>query len=300
MRAPARPDNATSRTLIVSADDFGLSLEVNEAIERAHRDGILRAASLMVGAPQTADAISRAQRLPDLRVGLHLVLVNGKPVLPPDRVPALVDADGNFPTDLGRAGVRYFFFADARRQLEEEIRAQFEAFARTGLPLDHVNAQNHMHVHPTILSLIIKVGPQYGMRSVRIPREPFFASWEATHDDLWPRFANAFFLWPWLSLMQARLKRAGLTTNDYVFGMNDSGRMTSTRVLALLAHLPRGISEMYFHPASGPWAQIDPAIEGYDFAGELGALTSPEVAARLEEEGLVPMAFSDVTQRHAA
>ncbi|MBV8726981.1 MAG: hopanoid biosynthesis-associated protein HpnK [Candidatus Eremiobacteraeota bacterium] len=300
MRALARPANATDRILIVSADDFGLSREVNEAIEQAHRDGILRAASLMVAAPHTADAIERARRLPSLRVGLHLVLVNGRPVLPASELPDLVDSNGCFPTDLGKAGVRYFFRSGARRQLEAEIRAQFEAFARVGLPLDHVNAQNHMHVHPTILGLVLKVGPQYGMRAVRVPREPFFASWRAAHADLWPRFANAFFLWPWLTLMQARLNAAGMRTNDFVFGMNDSGRMNADRVLKLLRNLPPGVSEMYFHPATKAWPDIDPLIQRYAFADELAALIDPEVAQKLQRLGVVPNAFTDVVEQHAA
>ena len=69
-----------AKQLIVSADDYGLSLEVNEAVERAHRNGILRSASLMVAAPATQDAIARAHALPTLRVELHLVLVNGRPI----------------------------------------------------------------------------------------------------------------------------------------------------------------------------------------------------------------------------
>ncbi len=267
-----------TKQLIVSADDYGLSAEVNEAVERAHRDGILRAASLMVGAPAAPDAIRRARALPTLRVGLHVVVVNGRPLLSPDRVRPLVDGDGNFPTDLAAAGIRYFFDPGARRALEAEIRAQFDAFARTGLPLDHVNAQNHMHVHPTVLGIIIKVGAGYGMRAVRVPREP----------------GGAAFLTPWLALMRARLHRAGITTNDAVLGIRDSGHMTRARVLELLDALPPGISEMYFHPATGAWPGIDPQIAAYDFAGELDALVSPEVSAKLTAIGIAPRAYSDL------
>ncbi|HTV91611.1 MAG TPA: hopanoid biosynthesis-associated protein HpnK [Verrucomicrobiae bacterium] len=267
-----------TKQLIVSADDYGLSAEVNEAVERAHRDGILRAASLMVAAPAAQDAIRRARALPTLRVGLHVVVVNGRPLLPPDRVRPLVDDDGNFPTDLAAAGIRYFFDPRARRALEAEIRAQFDAFARTGLPLDHVNAQNHMHVHPTVLGIIIKVGAAYGMRAVRVPREP----------------GGAAFLTPWLALMRARLHRAGIATNDAVLGIRDSGHMTRARVLELLDTLPPGISEMYFHPATGPWPGIDPQIAAYDFSGELDALVSPEVSAKLAAIGVDPRAYSDL------
>jgi chitin disaccharide deacetylase len=265
--------------LIVSADDFGLSEEVNEAVERAHRDGILRAASLMVAAPAAPDAIARARALPGLRVGLHVVVVNGQPLLPRDRVRPLVDANGNFSSHLVAAGIRYFFDPRARRALEAEIRAQFEAFARTGLLLDHVNAQNHMHVHPTILSIIIKVGADYGVRAVRVPQEP----------------GGAAFLTPWLALMRGRLHRAGIVTNDVVLGIRDSGHMTRARVLELLDTLPPGISEMYFHPATGPWPGIDPQIADYDFAGELDALVSPEVRAKLAAIGVDPRAYSDLT-----
>jgi len=254
----------------------------------------------MVAAPATQDAVARASRLPSLRVGLHLVLVNGRPALPPSRIPDLVDERGCFFTDLGRAGVRFFFRRGIRAQLESEIRAQFEAFAATGLPLDHVNAQNHMHVHPTVLGLILKVGPAYGLRAVRIPREPFFASWGAARDHFFTRLGNAVLLWPWLRLMKQRLNAAGVATNDFVFGLNDSGRMLAPRVLRILAHLPNGVSEMYFHPATGPWAGIDPAIADYAFAGELAALTSDDTKAVLRSLKIAPASFGEIADRNGA
>src|SRR5579872_1458116 len=178
------------RQLIVTADDFGLAPEVNEAVERGHREGILSTASLMVAAAATQDAVERARRLPGLHVGLHVVLANGRPALPPERIPRVVREDGSFENDLFRAGVRYFFTPGVRRELEDEIRAQFELFKATGLPLDHVNAQNHLHVHPTVLSLIVKLGRDYGMRAIRIPREPFWPSWRAMGTYGAARFAT--------------------------------------------------------------------------------------------------------------
>ncbi len=268
-----------TKHLIISADDFGLSQEVNEAVEVAHRNGVLRAASLMVAAPGTADAVRRARTLPDLRVGLHVVLVNGTPALPPSEVPALVDGNGAFFSDLPRAGVRFFFHPGARRQLEAEIRAQFEAYAKTGLPLDHVNAQNHMHVHPTVLSIILKVGREYGMRAVRTPQEP----------------GDAAFLVPWLSLMRWRLRRARMLTNDAVFGIKHTGHMTTPRVLEILDRLPQGVSEVYFHPATGPWRGVDPAIAQYDFAGELEALIDAQVRNAVETPEIRLTSYSELS-----
>src|ERR1700677_891065 len=108
-------------TVVVTADDFCADVAVNEAVEIAHRKGVLTAASLMVGAPAAADAIVRAHALPSLRVGLHLVLVEGRPSLPAAEVHLLVDADGGFRTDMAAAGARMFFHPGARRQLAAEI-----------------------------------------------------------------------------------------------------------------------------------------------------------------------------------
>ncbi len=158
--APAGTGFARTRSplkrVLFSADDFGLSLAVNEGIERAHRDGVLSTASLMVAGPAAGDAVTRARRLPGLRVGLHLVTIEGPPALPRDQIPALLDQDGSFPSDQLRLGLRYAFHPTARRQLAREIAAQFDAFAATGLhPGPRQRPQAHApssggrpHAHP--------------------------------------------------------------------------------------------------------------------------------------------------------
>lgn len=228
------------KRLIVTADDFGASLGVNEAVERAHREGVLTAASLMIGAPEAQDAIGRARRMPQLGIGLHVALTNAHPVLAPQRVPDLVNARGEFDANLVRAGVRYFFLPRVRRQLEAEIRAQFEAFAATGLVLDHADAHNHIHVHPTLFALILKVGRDYGLRAMRIPSEPANASWSG--------IGNALLIGPWAALMRTRLRSAGIIANDALFGLNDTGRLSERRVIEIVTALPDGLSELYLHP----------------------------------------------------
>src|SRR3984893_13267726 len=114
----ARPARSCAlKQLIVTADDFGLAPEVNEAVERAHRHGVLTAASLMVSAPAASDAVSRARRLPTLKVGLHLVLVEGWPASDPSAVPDLVDAAGKLRTDMFGLGVAIFTVPKIRRQM---------------------------------------------------------------------------------------------------------------------------------------------------------------------------------------
>lgn len=266
------------KRLVITADDFGASREINEAVERAHTDGVLTAASLMVGEPAARDAVERACALPRLGVGLHVALTNALPVLPRERVPDLVDARGAFDSRLVRAGVRYFALPKVRSQLRAEIRAQFEAFAATGLVLDHVDAHNHMHVHPTVLSMILEVGREFGMKAMRVPVEPPTLSASAV--------ANAFVVTPWAALLRARLRRARIVTNDAVFGLNDTGRLDEARLVAILARLPDGLCEVYCHPSR--------SNEGYARTTELDALLSPHVRDAIARANVRLVRFGEV------
>ncbi|WGS51562.1 hopanoid biosynthesis-associated protein HpnK [Paraburkholderia sp. D15] len=266
------------RALIVTADDFGLHPRVNEAVERAHRDGVLRAASLMTGAPAAADAVARARALPGLRVGLHLVLADGAALAPRAAIAALLDEHGRFGDDMVRAGVRFFFLPWVRRQLAREIRAQFDAFARTGLTLDHVNTHKHFHLHPTVLGLILDIGREYGMRAMRLPFEAGAPWW----------------LKPWIARVRARLDRAGIAHNDYVVGIAASGRMDEAAWLAALADLPDGVGEIYCHPALAGERALSDGMRAYRHADELQALLSPRVAAAIRASGARLGGFGDV------
>jgi hopanoid biosynthesis associated protein HpnK len=278
------------KRLIICADDFGLDPAVNEAVEEAHRHGILSTASLMVGAPATADAVARARLLPGLRVGLHLVLVDGRPVSPPAEVSGLVGDTGEFDRNMARAGVRFLFAPRVRRQLATEIHAQFKAFRATGLALDHVNAHKHMHLHPTVAGLIIEIGRDYGMKAVRVPAEPVAALRRAFPDE---RYRTPLYR-PWIEKLRRRLRRAGLQVNDHVFGLAWSGGMTEDRVLRLLPHLPDGVSELYFHPATERTPRLAVAMPGYRHREELAALLSPAVGARIEALGIGRVSYGDL------
>ena len=281
--------------LIVCADDFGLDEAVNAAVEAASRDGILTCASLMVGAPAAPDAVARARRLPRLKVGLHLVLVDGRPVLPAEAVPDLVDAKGAFDDNMLRAGMRFFFSRRARRQLAAEIRAQFMAFRATGLALDHVNAHKHMHIHPTVAALVIAIGREFGMRAVRVPAEPWRALSRAAAAEgarvLPPLYA------PWIALLRRRLSRAGLAVNDHLLGLAWSGAMTESRVLRLLAALPPGASELYCHPAVEQTPALARTMPAYRPAEELAALVSPAVRRVVDSSGIELVSYADLAAR---
>ena len=287
------------KRLIVTADDFGLAVAVNEAVEQAHRRGILSAASLMVAAPAADDAIARARRLPRLGVGLHLVLVDGTPCLPPEQIPDLVGPDGRFSQNLIRSGVTIFCRAAARRQVEAEMRAQLEAFRRTGLRLDHVNAHHHFHLHPVVRELLLRLAPEYGIRAVRVPYEPPILAWRATGD----RLLSRLFTWLLLAQRTRRLRRrlgaAGIVCNDWVLGLSDSGVMRKERVRGYVTHLPEGVSELYVHAATGRWTGPGAWPPDYDGSGEFEALTDPDVRAALAAQGIEATSFAGLVKAAA-
>lgn len=279
------------KALIVTADDFGLSLRVNEAVEKAHRQGILSAASLMVGAPAVEDAVERARTLTSLGVGLHLTLLDGRPVLPPDEVPGLVEPDGRFSIDPFRFGVALYFSPELRRQANAEISAQFDRFRATGLKMDHINGHKHFHMHPVVLSAITRIAPRFGSPPARVPLEPFGPSFRANRDRAFGRLASWLFYFAQTRRMRRQLTAAGIPSNDHLFGLNDSGAMVECRVLRLLDYLPDGISELYCHPAIGPWEGPDNRPSSYRVEEELGALLSPAVKIKIEACGLRPLSY---------
>jgi predicted glycoside hydrolase/deacetylase ChbG (UPF0249 family) len=169
---------------------------------------------------------------------------------------------------------RFVISRKVRAQLAAEIRAQFEAFAATGLLLDHVNAHKHFHLHPLILEMISRIGSEFGLTAVRVPQEPF---WYAR---LAGASAGAAFLLPWLSLMRARLRARGITVNDQVFGLAASGRLDIQQVLDILARLPPGVTEIYLHPAV--------------HNNELAALLDSKVRAAVIDSGVVCGGYRDL------
>jgi chitin disaccharide deacetylase len=266
----------TQKFLIVTADDFGLDAAVNEAVKQATLNGILTAASLMVAAPATEDAVRLALTLPTLRVGLHLVLADGRSVLPQRLIPALVDANGRFSGEMLPSSIRFATSSTVRAQLAAEIRAQFEAFARTGLQLDHVNAHKHFHLHPIVLDLVLRIGSEFGAFAVRIPQEPL---WFSMQSGGVAGAAGALSLMPWLAGMRRRVRSSGMLCNDQVFGVACSGRLDRRTLLSILAHLPVGVSEVYLHPATATSRPITQSMSTYRHSEELDALLDPAVLA---------------------
>ena len=245
----------------------------------------------MIAAPAAADAIDRARRLRSLKVGLHIVLTDGYPVSPPSRLPNLVDKSGRFRSDMVRSSVRISVDPTVRRQVAYEIAAQFEAFVATGLRLDHVDCHKHWHLHPTISGLILDIGQRYGMTALRVPSEPVRVL------RLIERQTSSRLSWVTsicAALLRARVRRRRLLAPDRVFGLAWSGAMTEMRVAGLLAHLPDGLTEIYFHPATSN--SFSGATPGYCYMDELAALVAPRIISAATGAGIRLIGYSDMAE----
>ena len=272
----------SGRRLIVNADDFGRSHSINEAVVRAHREGILTSTSLMVNEPTSNEAIALARENPKLGIGLHLTLLCGKSALPPEKIPGLVNARGEFGNRPVDVGMSYFFKHDLREQLRAEIHAQFARFRATGLPLDHVNGHLHLHLHPTIFHILMEDAATLGIRHLRLTRDSLSRSRRMTRGHWFYRVSHAA-IYEWLSRRARQpLQQHGIRHAQITFGLLQNARVDEEYVLKLLPELPPGDSELYSHPS------LD------EFKHEFEALVSPRVKERVEKLGIELIRYHDL------
>jgi chitin disaccharide deacetylase len=253
------------RRLIVNADDFGRSHSINEAVIRAHQEGILTTASLMVNESACAEAVALAKQHPALGVGLHLTFLCGHSALPATEIPLLVNANQAFTENSFEAGVKYYFKTELREQLRAELLAQFDRFKATGLPLDHVNGHLHMHLHPVIFDILMEQAASLGITRVRLTADPLWLNLRLAGGQWFYRLSHALIFQTLAWRSRADLRTRGIRHTRRVFGLLQNARVDERYVERLLSRLPAGDSELYSHPS------LD------EFKAEFDALISPRV-----------------------
>lgn len=274
----ARADRV--RRLIVNADDFGASSDINQAISQAHERGILTSASLMVGGEAFAEAVQIARDFPRLAVGLHLTLVCGRSLLPPSELAGLVDQTGRFSADPVRVGWKYFKEPELLAPLQREVAAQLEMFRATGLELDHINGHLHMHLHPVILNAILALSDS--TVPIRLTRDRFWLNARLQKGRWLDRAFHAAVFHLLARRAEALLRGTRRRFVPVVFGLLQNGRVDETYLSRLIPRLPRGDSELYSHPS------LD---KGKD---ELNALTSPRVRELVRDQEIHLIRYRDV------
>jgi hopanoid biosynthesis associated protein HpnK len=283
------------RRLIVSGDDFGLSPGTNLGIIKAHRDGILTDASLMVNGAACVEAAELARATPRLSVGLHLVLVQGRATAMPEDIPDLVDRAGMFRNNAPAAGLLYFFAPRLRQQIEREISAQLEKYLSTGLPLSHIDGHLNIHMHPAVLAILLKLASRYGIRAMRLPREPWRISLRLDRRERRRKLLEALVFRSLTRFARPRLGAHGIRHPDQMFGLHQSGHVTEPYLLGVLQQLPPGITEVYGHPAlvdaeARRWRPAD-----YESEAEVAAFTSRRVRDTMRAADIELASYGDLS-----
>ena len=279
--SPCTPSPRGCR-LIVNADDFGRSVSINQAVIRAHQEGILTTTSLMVNEPAFEEAVALAREHPTLGVGLHLTLLCGHSALPPGEIPGLVNGNGEFSYNPAGAGFRYFFQRNLREQLRREIHAQFQKFRAARLPLDHVNGHLHLHLHPTVFGILMADAAQLGIKHLRLTFDPFRLNLRLASGHFTYRALHVAIFHPLSAHARSTLARLHIRHTDAVFGLLQNARVDEPYVTRLLPQLPAGDSELYSHPS------LD------ESKNEFAALISPRVQEQVRQLGVKLIRYQDL------
>ena len=271
------------RLLIVNADDFGLHASANHAIVRAHREGILTSASLMVNEPGFDEAVQLARENPRLGVGLHLTFLCGHSTLTQREIPGLVNEKREFDSNPARVGWKYWARRrELRPQLRAEMLAQFEKFRATGLPLDHIDSHHHLHAHPVIFRTVLESAAALGLKHLRLTSEPFGVHARVALGYRIERLSHGLFFWLLAGRARRALRRLEIKHTDAVFGLLQDARVDEPYLERLLPRLPRGVSEIYSHPS------LD------RFKHEMDALISPKIRALADSLNIRLIRYQDI------
>lgn len=270
------------KQLIVNADDFGFTPDVNEGIVEAYERGILTATTLMANGAAFEDAVRLAQMHPGLDVGCHLVLVGGRSVLPPHK-----PLPGSVAELLAAIACRQIPF-------REELRAQMRKIIGAGIHPSHLDTHKHTHLAPPVLEAVAEISREFDVRWVR---RPFDLPITATAIPWFKRVASSR-----LRFVEKRfsktLERYGCRTTDYFAGFQLTGRYRTTELVQLIAQLPEGVTEFMCHPGRCRDALRTAATRlTVSREHELAALTAPETFQALEECGVELVSYKSLTVR---
>jgi predicted glycoside hydrolase/deacetylase ChbG (UPF0249 family) len=254
--------------LIVNADDFGFTRDVNAGIVEAHRSGILTATTLMANGDAFEDAIALAAEHPTLDIGCHLVLVQGRSVVDPSR---------SLPRNL-----KELVQALLRREVPvyEEVSAQVRKIMAAGIRPSHLDTHKHTHLLPPVLEAVARAAREFGIPWVRRPFDfgiDSGAQWTKRAVTLGmrvmrPGFASAL---------------DGLRTTDHFAGFQITGTLNEDSLAQTLERLPAGLTEFMCHPG-----RLGPELRGAETRLkesrelELAALLSPRARTVMEQRGI--------------
>jgi predicted glycoside hydrolase/deacetylase ChbG (UPF0249 family) len=284
------------KRLIVNADDLGLSRGITDGILVAHAQGIVTSASLMVNQPATDYAVDRLPEAPNLDVGIHLNLCQGRPVLPPSSVPSLVDSDGCFlrPAEMAR---KLTFLRASTKEIEAEFCAQIDRMRSYGLVPSHADSHHRFHIYPAAAAAFHRAVRSRGITRARAARKK---TWPAS-GALGDAHAGPLYRRLAVDTYNNLLERAVF----HEFKRPDAGVALHPRFRGNLAklpdawcyafeHMPAGTYEIWCHPAyHQPGFSESDALDKQRQL-ELQMLTSPRLRDAVEHSGIELITFREL------
>jgi len=276
--------------LIVHADDFGLSQRINEGIRQAHCEGILTSTSLMANGAEFNHAIEICREMPTLDVGVHLTLVEERPILGAHTVPSLVDPDGKFHRHATILTKHYLRGKVCLDQVRLELDAQIRKVVSHGVRVTHLDGHQHAHMLPQILRITVDLARQYGIPYVRYPSERL-GLYMLKEKGAIARTLQLLAL-NFLSLLG---RSASVQRTDHFVGFYFGGRLNKGNLLKVIEHLPRtGTCELMCHPGADD-PETTHAHWGYRWPDELHALLDQEVTDSLRRRAVQLISYRELS-----
>lgn len=280
--------------LIVNADDFGISQGVNRAIVEAHLHGILTSTTVMANMPAFDHAAQLRQGHPSLAVGVHLTLTAGAPVLPPSKVPSLVDRKGCFLRG-SRLLMGLTLGSVDPRQVEMELAAQIERAIQAGISPDHLDSHHHVHCHPALHPVVVRLAQRYGIRAIRCPVETGPGQLLQRASSV-VAYVKVVVLSGLGRLLRGRAQRAGLLTPDHFRGIALGMGFSTKGLQETLRKLPEGTTELMCHPGYPDQELAALTSYGPGRESELAALLDPASRGLLDHRGVTLGSYSDLSR----
>lgn len=256
--------------LVINADDFGFTRDVNQGIVEAHTRGVLTSTTLMANGAAFDDAVKLAHEHPSLDVGVHLVLAGGQSVLTGEMLPLTVG-------QLLRAMVA------KRVRPYQELRAQVVKIVEADIRPTHLDTHKHTHLLPPVLEAAARLSEEFGIPWVRRPFDtPLGAHGVPLSRRLLSR-ALGGVRWTF----HRRLAAHGCRTTDHFAGFAITGAFQTADLVALIRRLPPGSTELMVHPGRcGPELRAARTRLKESRERELEALLAPETRAAIDEAGV--------------
>jgi hopanoid biosynthesis associated protein HpnK len=274
------------RRLIINADDFGLTSGVNRAIIEAHRRGIVTSASLMSGGEAFEEAANLARLNPGLSVGVHLTLVNGRPVSRPESIPSLLTPRGCFFGSPFKFVSRLELGLINPGEVRLELRAQICRALKAGIRVTHVDGHKHLHIYPNLVQIVLSLMMEFGIKRIRLPLErPALAAASLNH----------YLVYLASMASKIKLSRARVRFADHFIGLSETGSLNEARLRRILLSLPEGTTELMCHPGYDDEAlgRTGTRLRRHR-EEELKALTSQSVIELIKESGIELISYGDV------